>query len=326
VRKEAVLSSQIEGTQATLVDLLSFEAQEGVAAATASPDVAEVCNFLDALAFARGQLADPAGLPLSMRLLNGTHKRLMRGVRGAEKQPGEVRRSQNWIGGTRPGNAAYVPPPPHALGSVLSAFESYIHAEDDLPPLVRAGLLHVQFETIHPYLDGNGRIGRLLLTLLLEHWKLLPGPLLYLSLFFKRHREEYYRRLDAVRVEGDWEGWLGFFLDGVAMIADEAVSSARELFGLVAEDRERVLGNARASVAALRLFELLPRHPIVSVALVMKRLATSKPTAGRAVDLLADAGVLVETTGKKRDRSWAYQNYLDRLRVGTEIEGLSAST
>ncbi len=326
VRKEAVLSSQIEGTQATLVDLLSFEAQEGVAAATANPDVAEVCNFLDALAFARGQLADPAGLPLSMRLLNGTHKRLMRGARGAEKQPGEVRRSQNWIGGTRPGNAAYVPPPPHALGSVLSAFESYIHAEDDLPPLVRAGLLHVQFETIHPYLDGNGRIGRLLLTLLLEHWKLLPRPLLYLSLFFKRHHEEYYRRLDAVRVEGDWEGWLGFFLDGVAVIADEAVSSARELFGLVAEDRERVLGNARASVAAVRLFELLPRHPIVSVALVMKRLATSKPTAGRAVDLLADVGVLVETTGKKRDRAWAYQNYLDRLRVGTEIEGLSAST
>jgi Fic family protein len=326
VRKEAVLSSQIEGTQATLVDLLTFEAQEGVAAAAPNPDVAEVCNFLDALAYARGQLADPAGLPLSMRLLNETHRRLMRGVRGAEKQPGEVRSSQNWIGGTRPGNAAYVPPPPHALGSVLSAFESYIHAEGDLPPLVRVGLLHVQFETAHPYLDGNGRIGRLLVTLLLEHWKLLPRPLLYLSLFFKRHREEYYRRLDAVRVEGDWEGWLGFFLDGVALIADEAASSARELFGLVAEDRERVLGNARASVAALRLFELLPRHPIVSVALVMKRLATSKPTAGRAVDVLADAGVLVETTGRKRDRSWAYKSYLDLLRVGTEIEGLSAST
>jgi len=321
VRKEAVLSSQIEGTQATLVDLLTFEAQEGGGGAAASADVEEVCNYLDALAFARGQLADPAGLPLSMRLLNETHKRLLRGVRGEERQPGEVRRSQNWIGGTRPGNAVYVPPPPHALGDVLSAFETYIHAEDPLPPLVRAGLLHAQFETIHPYLDGNGRIGRLLVTLLLERWKLLTKPLLYLSLFFKRHREEYYRRLNAVRVEGDWEGWLDFFLEGVATIADEAVASARELFALVAEDRSRVLGNARTSVAAVRLLELLPRHPVLSVAFVMKQLGTSKPTAGRAVDALTDAGVLVEMTGKKRDRSWAYQRYLDRLRVGTEIDG-----
>ena len=321
VRKEAVLSSQIEGTQATLVDLLTFEAQEGGGAAAASADVEEVCNYLDALAFARGQLADPAGLPLSMRLLNETHKRLLRGVRDEERQPGEVRRSQNWIGGTRPGNAVYVPPPPHALGDVLSAFETYIHAEDPLPPLVRAGLLHAQFETIHPYLDGNGRIGRLLVTLLFERWKLLTKPLLYLSLFFKRHCEEYYRRLNAVRVEGDWEGWLDFFLEGVATIADEAVASARELFALVAEDRSRVLENAGASVAAVRLFELLPRHPILSVAFVMKQLGTSKPTAGRAVDALTDAGVLVEMTGKKRDRSWAYQRYLDRLRVGTEIDG-----
>ncbi len=250
VRKEAVLSSQIEGTQATLFDLLTFEAQEGDGEGTGargrhsrSPnaDVEEVCNYLDALVFARAQLADPKGLPLSMRLLSETHKRLMRGVRGAAKRPGEVRSSQNWIGGSRPGNAAYVPPPPHALGKVLGAFEKYLHGRDALPPLVRAGLLHVQFETIHPYLDGNGRIGRLLVTLLLEEWKLLTKPLLYLSLFFKRHREEYYRRLNAVRVEGDWEGWLDFFLDGVATIADEAVASARELFGLVATDRARVL-------------------------------------------------------------------------------------
>lgn len=221
VRKEAVLSSQIEGTQATLVDLLTFEAQDGPEPRSA-PDagVEEVCNYLDALAHAREQLADAKGLPLSMRLLNETHARLMRGVRGAEKLPGEVRRSQNWIGGSRPGNAAYLPPPPHALGDVLGAFEKYLHADDSLPPLVRAGLLHVQFETIHPYLDGNGRIGRLLVTLLLEHWKLLTKPLLYLSLFFKRHREEYYRRLDAVRTLGDWEGWLDLFLDGVRTIAD----------------------------------------------------------------------------------------------------------
>ena len=204
VRKEAVLSSQIEGTQATLVDLLTFEAQESSEEnAAPNADVEEVCNYLDALAYARTQLADPTGLPISMRLLSETHLRLMRGVRGAEKRPGEVRRSQNWIGGSRPGNAAYVPPPPHVLGEVLSAFEKFLHADDALPPLVRAGLLHVQFETIHPYLDGNGRIGRLLVTLLLEHWKLLTKPILYLSLFFKRHREEYYRRLTAVRTLGD---------------------------------------------------------------------------------------------------------------------------
>jgi Fic family protein len=321
VRKEAVLSSQIEGTQATLVDLLRFEAQaEPEPSARPNADVEEVCNYLDALTYSRSQLADPRGLPISMRLLNETHQRLMRGVRGADKLPGEVRRSQNWIGGSRPGNAAYVPPPPHALGEVLGAFERYLHTGDTLPPLVRAGLLHVQFETIHPYLDGNGRIGRLFVTLLLEHWKLLTKPLLYLSLFFKRHREEYYRWLNAVRVDGDWEGWLDFFLDGVATIADEAVASARELFALVASDRARVLAHDGMSVVALRLFELLPRHPLVSVASVMKLVETTKPTAGRAIELLVSGGVLVETTGRKRDRSFVYETYLDRLRVGTELD------
>jgi len=325
VRKEAVLSSQIEGTQATLVDLLTFEAGDGAEQSVApNADVEQVCNYLDAIAYARTQLAEPTGLPLSMRLLNETHSRLMRGVRGAEKLPGEVRRSQNWIGGSRPGNAAYVPPPPHALAAVLGAFEKYLHAEDSLPPLVRAGLLHVQFETIHPYLDGNGRIGRLLVTLLLEHWKLLTKPLLYLSLFFKRHREDYYRRLNAVRIDGDWEGWLDFFLDGVATIADEAVASAQELFALVAADRARVLAHDGMSVVALRLFELLPRHPVVTVASVMKLVETTKPTAGRAIELLVAAGVLAETTGKKRDRSFVYRAYLDRLRVGTELGGAEA--
>ncbi|GAC1544212.1 MAG: Fic family protein [Polyangiales bacterium] len=318
VRKEAVLSSQIEGTQATLVDLLTFEAQ---AAGDASPnaDVEEVCNHLDALTLARKELASPRGLPISMRLLNKVHRRLMRGVRGAERARGEVRRTQNWIGGTRPGNAAYVPPPPHALGDALGAFEKYLHADDSLPPLVRAGLLHVQFETIHPYLDGNGRIGRLLVTLLLEHWRLLTRPLLYLSLFLKRHRDEYYRRLTAVRVEGDWEGWIDFFLDGVATIADEAVASARELFALVAEDRARLLAHAGTSIVALRLFEVLPRHPMVTVASAIELVHSTKPTVGKAIDLLVRAGVLRETTGKKRDRSFAYHEYLERLRVGTEL-------
>jgi len=321
VRKEAVLSSQIEGTQATLVDLLNFEAEHGAEENQApNEDVEEVCNYLDALSYARAQLAAPRGLPLSMRLLNAAHERLMRGVRGAEKRPGEIRSTQNWIGGSRPGNAAYVPPPPHVLGELLGAFEKYVHGDDALPPLVRAGLLHVQFETIHPYLDGNGRIGRLLVTLLLQHWRLLTKPLLYLSLFLKRHRQDYYRRLDGVRAEGDWEGWLDFFLDGVATIADEAVGSARELFALVAADRNRVLAHDGTSVLALRVFELLPRHPVVTVASIMKLVGTTKPTAGRAIEHLTAAGVLVETTGKKRDRSFVYQGYLERLRVGTELE------
>jgi Fic family protein len=318
VRKEAVVSSQIEGTQATLVDLLTFEAKED--ANPPGAGVEEICNYLDALAFARGELAEPTGFPLSMRLLNETHRRLMRGVRGSDGQPGEIRRTQNWMGGSRPGNAVFVPPPPHALGDALSAFEKYIHSDDGLPPLVRAGLLQVQFETIHPYLDGNGRIGRLLVTLLLEHWKLLTKPLLYLSSFFKRHRDEYYRRLSTVRTDGDWEGWLDYFLDGVATTADEALSSARELFRLVANDRARALEHAGTSVAAVRLFELLPRHPIVSVAYAIKQLGVSKPTAGRSVETLEKAGVLVEMTGKKRDRSWGYRSYLDKLRVGTDLE------
>src|SRR6266446_8823981 len=216
VRKEAVVSSQIEGTQATLIDLLEYEAEQATGAAI--DDVREVCNYLDAIKYARGQLKSARGLPISTRLLNEAHRRLMRGVRGANKQPGAIRRSQNWIGGTRPGNAVFVPSPPEELPALLSDLEKYVHAENGLPPLVRIGFAHVQFETIHPYLDGNGRIGRLLIALLLEHWKLLSKPLLYLSLFLKRHKDEYHRRLTAVRREGDWEGWLSFFLDGVATI------------------------------------------------------------------------------------------------------------
>jgi Fic family protein len=320
VRKEAVLSTQIEGTQTTLMDLLTFEAPDTSDQPPPNADVEEVCNYLEAMRFAREQLADPRGLPLSMRLLNATHALLMRGVRGAQKRPGEVRQSQNWLGGSRPGNALYVPPPPHLLPALLGDFEQYIHADDGLPPLVRAGLLHVQFESLHPYLDGNGRLGRLLVALLLEHWGLLSQPLLYLSLFFKRHRPTYYQRLDAVRAEGDWEGWLDFFLDGVATVADEAVASARDLFALVADDRRRVLAHDGTTVVAARLFELLPRHPIVTNAWAVAHLATTKPTAARAIEALVGAAVLVEVTGRKRDRSYAYRAYLDRLRVGTELD------
>jgi len=317
VRKEAVISSQIEGTQATLIDLLTFEAEHETAP---DAEVEEVCNYLEALSYARTELAKADGLPLSMRLLNEAHRRLMHGARGATKQPGEVRSSQNWIGGSRPGNAVYVPPPVQSLPDLLGDLEKYLHARDELPALVRIGLAHVQFESIHPYLDGNGRIGRLLIALLLEQWGLLKSPLLYLSLFFKRHRDEYFRRLTAVRTEGDWEGWTDFFLDGIATIADEAVASARELFAVVTMDRARVLAQDTTSVSAVRLFELLPKHPIITVAAAMKLIETSKPTATRAIETLAAAGILVETTGKKRDRSFAYQAYIDRLRIGTELE------
>ncbi len=317
VRKEAVITSQIEGTQATLIDLLTFESQQGVAL---NHDVEEVCNYVNALSYAREELGRAEGLPLSMRLLHEAHKRLMYGARGASKQPGEIRRSQNWIGGSRLSHATYVPPPVQFVPDLLSDLEKYLHKDDDLPPLIRIGLAHVQFESIHPYLDGNGRIGRLLIALLFEYWGMLKAPLLYISLYFKQYREEYFRRLTAVRREGDWEGWIGFFLDGVATIADEAVKSARELFALVASDRVRVLAQDTTSVSAVRLFEFLPSHPIVTVASAMTLIDVSKPTATRAIEALVSADVLLETTGRRRDRSFAYNNYIERLRVGTELE------
>ena len=320
VRKEAVVSSQIEGTQASLVDLLAYEAGAPAGKDESTDDVEEVSNYLAALAYARQQLRSEKGLPLSTRLLNEAHRRLMKGVRGSTKAPGELRRTQNWIGGTRAGNAVYVPPPPQEAGRLLSDLERYIHRDDDLPPLVRAALVHVQFETIHPYLDGNGRIGRLLITLLLEHWKLLPEPLLYLSLFFKRHRAEYYRLLNAVRLEGAWDSWVSFFLEGISTIADEAADTARDLFVLVNKDRARVLSAPNASVMATRLLDQMPRHPIVTIPAVVKLLDTTKPTATKAIGVLEQLGILRETTGRRRDRTFSYSAYLDRLRGGTELQ------
>jgi len=253
--------------------------------------------------------------------LHRGHRRLMRGVSGADKQPGEVRRSQNWIGGTRPGNAVFVPPSPEEVPALLGDLDKYLHADDPLPPLIRIGLAHVQFETIHPYVDGNGRIGRLLVTLLVEHWRLLSAPLLYLSLFFKRHWSEYYRLLSEVRANGDWEGWTDFFLEGVATIADEAVAAARDVLARVTADRQRLLAASGASVIAARLLEQLPMQPVITIPRVVKLLKTTKPTAGKAVQLLQSVGVLVETSGKQRERTFAYKAYLDRLRAGTDLDG-----
>jgi Fic family protein len=310
VRKEAVLTSQIEGTQATLMDLLNFEAETD---SSPSADVEEVCNYIDAVAYAREELRKPRGLPLSIRLLNEAHRRLMQGVRGSTKNPGVVRTSQNWIGGARPGLARFVPAPPNELPALLSDLEKYIHADDKMPPLVRAGLVHVQFETIHPYLDGNGRLGRLLISLLLEEWGILREPLLYLSLYLKRNQSEYYDRLSAVRHEGDWEGWTTFFLEGVAATAEESVNTIGTLFKIVTRGRAKVLAHPLMSVAAARLFELLPNHPLVTTRAVMRLLGTTKPTAGRAIDALVKVGVLVETSGKRRDRTYAYREYLEHL-------------
>lgn len=314
VRKEAVITSQIEGTQATLEDVLNFE----VTRKTDRPDdVQEVCNYVDALTYARKEIARRGGLPLCTRLLCEAHKRLMKGVRGANKQPGELRRSQNWIGGTRPGNARFVPPPADVVPNAMAALDGWIHAEDSLPPLVRAGLAHVQFETIHPFLDGNGRIGRLLITLLFEHWKLLPSPLLYLSLALKRHQPEYYERLSAVRTAGDWEGWIAFYLECVCEAADDGVSAAQRLFTLLTQHRQKLTRHAKATVPAIQLFEMLPAHPIITLNHAMDLLDTTKPTAAKAIDILRTAGILRETTGKRRDRVYAYHDYLRVLTKDT---------
>ncbi|MCD4726863.1 MAG: Fic family protein, partial [Pirellulales bacterium] len=310
VRKEAVLSSQIEGTQATLEDVVVYEATRQ---ASRPADVQEVCNYVDALSWARAELRRRGGLPLCSRLLCMAHKRLMQGVRGAEKQPGTIRKSQNWIGGSRPGNARFVPPPPDIVPEELAALERWIHGKDPLPPLVRAGLAHVQFETIHPFLDGNGRIGRLLVTLLVEHWGLLSSPLLYLSLAFKRHRQEYYRRLMEVRTGGNWEGWTTFFLRCVHEAAEDGVDMARRLFSLLGRDRQAVLQHKATTLPAVRLFDLLPEHPMISHAVAIDLLKTTKPTAAKAIDALVQAGIIKEITGKRRDRMYAYHAYLDVL-------------
>lgn len=316
VRKEAVISSQIEGTQATLRDVLTFEA---TAKSERPDDVQEICNYVAALTYARREMARPGGLPLSTRLLCGAHQRLMRGARGREKQPGEIRASQNWIGGTRPGNALFVPPPADAVPEAMSQLDRWIHAEDPLPPLVRAGLAHVQFETIHPFLDGNGRIGRLLITLLVEHWGLLTSPLLYLSLAFKRRRSEYYARLAAVRSTGDWEGWTLFFLECVREAASDGVRAAQQLFALISRDRQRVLTHSGTTIPAVRLLDSLPRHPMITLSLAMKLLKTTKPTASKAITALVKAKILREVTGKQRDRIYAYHDYLQVITSDTEL-------
>ena len=315
VRREAVSSSQIEGTQSSLSDLLLFELDE--APGVPFDDVVEVSNYVAALEHGMARLC--GGFPLSNRLLREVHEKLLASGRGADKQPGEFRHSQNWIGGTRPGNALFVPPPPQHVQDCMASLERFIHATDDsLPALVKAALAHAQFETIHPFLDGNGRVGRLLISLMLFEAGVLGQPLLYLSLYFKQHRDEYYRLLGTVRAEGDWEAWLDFFLEGAAHTARSAVDTAHHLLALFRDDAERVRTLGRAASSALRVFDALRDRPLANLNALTERTGASYPTVARAVEALENLGIVHEITGRKRERVFAYTNYLAILNEGTQ--------
>jgi Fic family protein len=315
VRKEAVLSSQIEGTQSSLSDLLLFELDE--VPGVPLDDVVEVSNYVAALDHGLARLRE--GFPLSLRLIREIHGVLLSRGRGSSKDPGEFRRSQNWIGGSRPGNAAFVPPPPLAVPDCMAALERFLHAEDDgLPLLVRAGLAHVQFETIHPFLDGNGRVGRLLVTLLLCHAGVLRDPMLYLSLYLKERRPEYYRLLDVVRHEGDWEAWLAFLLEGIRLTAEGALETAQRLATLFREDRAKIEPTGRRAGSGLRVHEALKARPILSMPEICRMTTLSFPAASSAMELLTSMGIARELTGKRRNRLFVYDRYMGILNEGTE--------
>ena len=314
VRKEAVLSSQIEGTQSTLTDLLRFETE--ARAGEPIDDIREVSNYVDAMMFALERLEQ---LPLSLRLVREMHSRLLRSGRGDTKDPGEFRRSQNWIGGTRPGNALFVPPPISELDNCLASLEAFLHEDQSrLPPLIKAGMLHVQFETIHPFLDGNGRIGRLLVTIYLCVQGVLQKPLLYLSLYLKTHRAEYYRLLQEVREQGAWEAWLDFFLQGVAETANQAFDAANRIVELFKVDRERITAQSERVGSALRVHEILQQHPFLTAAQLVERTGLTTPTVNAVLAELETLGVVEEMTGRKRGRVFGYRRYLGILNEGCD--------
>jgi Fic family protein len=311
VRREAVLSSQIEGTQSTLEDLLAVELEPRLAWRDLPRDVDEVVRYVHAMNYGLARLSN---LPLSLRLITEIHRELLTGVRGSHRLPGEFRRSQNWIG---PENATleeatFVPPPVHEMKQSLDNFERFLH-DEELPALVHAGLAHAQFETIHPFLDGNGRVGRLLITFLLVHRGVLHRPLLYLSVYLKRHRAEYYDRLMAIRNSGDWESWLRFFLAGVAQTAEEATVTARAILNL-REEHRRAVQDRIGGVNGLRLLDLLFERPLVHVNLIKDRLGVAFVTANKLVEQLEGLGVVDEITGRKRDRIFSYTPYVALFR------------
>jgi Fic family protein len=316
VRREALLSSQIEGTQSSLSDLLLYESQEAPGVPTS--DVGEVVNYVAALQHGLHRLQKDK-FPLSLRLLKEVHGILLDGARGSEKQPGEFRTSQNWIGGSRPGNAAFVPPPPEDVIACMSDLEKFLHLErPDLPVFVKAALAHVQFETIHPFLDGNGRLGRLLITLLLCSEGVLQQPILYLSLYLKTHRQRYYDLLTEVRETGNWESWLEFFLIGIRETAEGAVETARRIIALLDEDRLSVERLGRPSSSALRLLQYVQKYPIFGIAAASRATGMSEPTVGSATAHLVRLGMLEEVTGRQRKRIFVNRRYVDILSEGTE--------
>jgi Fic family protein len=315
VRKEAVLSSLIEGTQSSLSDLLLFELDE--APGVPLDDVVEVSNYVAALHHGLRRLR--GGFPLSNRLIREIHGVLLSRGRGSGKTPGEFRRSQNWIGGTHPGDAVFVPPPHSAVPDCMGDLERFLHAADDgLPALLRAALAHVQFETIHPFLDGNGRVGRLLITFLLCHAGVLRDPLLYLSLYFKQRRQEYYRLLGEVRTHGDWEAWLAFFCEGVRETAEGAVATSQRLAALFRADRERIVPAGRRAGSMLRVHDALSARPVTSLPDIVRKTGLTAPTAGAAMEALVSLGVAREITGRRRNRVFAYDGYVAILNEGTE--------
>ncbi len=316
VRKEAVLSSQIEGTQSSFSDLLLHE--EDLAPGVPSDDVQEVSNYVAAMNYGLKRLRED-NFPLSLRLIREVHKVLLARGRGSDKMPGEFRRSQNWLGGTRPGNARFVPPPPDRVAACMSDLEKFLHDQTQRTPvLIKAALAHVQFETIHPFLDGNGRLGRLLVTLILCAEDALTQPLLYLSLFFKQHRQEYYDRLDAVRGQGDWLGWLRFFLEGVRQTARQATDTTARILRLFDEGRRKVEGLGRKAGSAERVLDQLRRHPITTIPNAAAQLGLTAPTVRSAVESLEALGIVREITGKQRDRIYLYDQYVRILDKGTE--------
>jgi Fic family protein len=315
VRKEALLSSQIEGTQSSLSELLLYESEDHPGAPL--DDVQEVSRYVAAMGHGIKRLRE--GFPLSLRLIREIHEVLMKDGRGAHQTPGEFRTSQNWIGGTRPGNAAFVPPPPQELLNCLSDFERFLHSTDPpLSVLVKAALCHLQFETIHPFLDGNGRLGRLLITFLFCAEGVLKDPSLYLSLYLKRNRTRYYELLQQVRTNGNWEDWVEFFLRGIEETATQAVEAARQIVAVLTNDRKRVEESGRAATSALLLFQIMQRRPIISIASASAALNLSKPTVAKSISVLLDLGIVKESTGRQKGRLFSYNEYINILGIGTE--------
>lgn len=315
VRKEAVLSSQIEGTQSSLSDLLMYESAE--APGVPLDDVREVSNYVAAMDHGLRRLRE--GFPLSLRLLREIHEILLAKGRGSQKQPGEFRTSQNWIGGTRPGNAIFVPPPPEKVMECLGAIELFLHEDrPELPVLVKAALVHVQFETIHPFLDGNGRLGRLLIAFLLCAAGVLREPILYLSLYFKTNRRQYYELLDRVRTAGDWETWVEFFLTGVRDTSNQAAETARRILALLEADRRKIEALGRPAASVLRVHRYMQRNPIMTIPATAGKLSISAPTVAKSIEHMRKLGLIRETTGKQRRRLFVYDKYLAILNQGTE--------